>query len=143
MFVPPKEHIRHISLQRICSSVMLVVSYCLQKIIKYLFQTGLLLVMRSEETFIITLKTVINGSVKETDLLSNLTLLLLIITCLEDYRIILKVLGWHQVKRLNKFVSYFASKPKEFHMNGICKLIDRWNEVLGSNGGNVNDYIFL
>ena len=40
-------------------------------------------------------------------------------------------------------ISYFVSKPKEFYKHDIYKLVDRWNEVLGSNGGYVNNQIFL
>ena len=34
---------------------------------------------------------------------------------------------------------YFASKPNEFCWYGIHKFVDRWNEVLGSNEGYIND----
>ena len=37
-----------------------------------------------------------------------------------------------------KLISYFALKPKEFYKRGICKLVDRWNDVLRSNWGYVN-----
>ena len=43
----------------------------------------------------------------------------------------------------HKLVSYFASKPKEFYKCDISKLINRLNDVLGSNGGYVNGEIFL
>ena len=32
-------------------------------------------------------------------------------------------------------VSYFASKLKEFYKHCIYNIIDKWNEVLESNGG--------
>ena len=34
---------------------------------------------------------------------------------------------------------YFASTPKKFYKRGTCKFVDRWNEVLGSNGAYNND----
>ena len=38
-----------------------------------------------------------------------------------------------------ELVSYFTSKPKEFYIRGIYKLVDRWGEVLGNSEGYVND----
>ena len=48
-----------------------------------------------------------------------------------------------RVETEHTLVSYFASKPKEIYNHEIYKLVDRWNEGLGSNGYYVNDLIFL
>lgn len=42
-----------------------------------------------------------------------------------------------------ELVLYFISKPKDFYKHGRYKLVDRWIEVLGSNGHYIDDSIFL
>ena len=64
------------------------------------------------------------------------SLLLLIITRLAEYTTIWLV--WHQEVEHELFV-YFASKAKEFFLYAIYKLVNRGNEVLGSNGNYFND----
>ena len=65
--------------------------------------------------------------------------------CIEimvESAIIILQLGLRLISRkdvMYELVLYFAWKPKGFYKHGICKLIDIWNENLGSNGGYVWD----
>ena len=58
--------------------------------------------------------------------------------CLADHKIMWIVLDRHQ-KIEHELISYFSSKPKGFYKHSIYELVDIWFEVLGSNGGYIND----
>ena len=49
------------------------------------------------------------------------TLVLVIITCFEDYWIIWTLLGWHQEKRWNTIWSHILKKTKEFYKYDILE----------------------
>lgn len=50
-----------------------------------------------------------------------------------------KKFEWSREEVENESNLYFASKSKEFYRRVIYKFVYRWNDVLGSKGGYINE----
>ena len=70
-------------------------------------------------------------------------MLLLINTCLGDYKIIWMVFDRHQEKRLNMSLSHMLFQNLKNFTSVASMFVDRWNEVLRSHGSYIYYQIFL